>query len=200
MSEPQHHQPPKVVNITSLKQAMWIKSKLQAPKPSSTFTVNWTQIVTCRGTGKILSERSKEHQLSPIEIDKQFPNSQISYRRETSSRALSSELAPEDRRLIEAFSAPATADCIMAHLLRVSVHLPIKGTNKESSEDGDMQSTFLLSDFTTRLIYHKVTELQLFLALEDLITTEEFFPSYSKLHKKIFGKAETKEDKLRHDN
>ena len=101
------------------------------------------------------------------------------------STQLISENQTEDDRVVDSFSKPAWKETIMAHLVRATALIPIKGTNKDSDPDGDMQSAYILKDYTTRLIDREVTELQLFLALEDLIEKEEFFPSYAKLNKAI---------------
>lgn len=192
------HTAQKVVNITSLKQAIWIKSRMQGISRSKTSSerreIFWTQVIAkvegCK-MGEILAEYQQGSHLSPLEVSKLYPQGHVWMRRETTSRALTSESA-EDTRLIAAFSAPAGKETILAHLVRASAILPIKGTNKDSKDEGDTQTAYLLSDFTSRLIHNKVTELQLYLGLEDIIEKEEFFPSYAKLHKAIFGKAEAK--------
>ena len=199
------HQAPKVVNITTLKQATWIKSKLQQIKlsktsnsrSSMTSSSSWTQVIRERsadGTGKILAEyREKSRHLSPTEVWKQHGgDAQVSMRKETTSTALTSESSSEDASFVRSFSSPASKETILAHLVRASALIPIKGTNKYSSEDGDVQTSYLLTDFSLRLMHNKATELDIFLALEALIETEEFFPSYAKLHRAVFGKAEAK--------
>lgn len=183
------------VTISSLKQAISIRSQLQGARldSSSLPKPSWTQLVICTSTEKILSELPKERALSPLEVTKQFGlNSRIAYRKEASSRALTSKPSSP-------YLEPASTDCILSHLMRVTALLPIKGTTKDSSEEGDVQTTFILMDYTRRLHHYRVTELDLFFALEELMTSEEFFPSYAKLHKKIFGKPEPKEEKKLYD-
>ncbi|TXH43377.1 MAG: hypothetical protein E6Q97_34185, partial [Desulfurellales bacterium] len=117
----------------------------------------------------------------------------VAYRQERESRALT-EADPQDKRLIEAFSQPASKECILAHLMRATAHMPIKGTNKDSDDEGDMHTAFLLHDYTTRLVHHGVLEVDLFIGLEHFIEQgdNDFFPSYAKLHE-VF-KADEKVD------
>lgn len=72
----------------------------------------------------------------------------------------------------------------MAHLKRLSMHRHLKGD--------DDQKAFLLADYTRRLCAHHATELQVFDAVEHFIENDgnDFFPTYAKLHKEVFGKIE----------
>lgn len=92
-----------------------------------------------------------------------------------------------DERFRIAFSSPASKETILSHLVRVSAIKPIKGTNKGSSDDGDTQTAFLLDDYTTRLHDVRVTEVDLFMALDHFVENDdnEFFPSYAKLKKAL---------------
>ena len=102
------------------------------------------------------------------------------------------EASDKEKKLIEAFSEPATKDTILAHLMKTSVHLRVEGAGKNDSEGGNRQSAIILYDYTCRLFEHKVLEADLFLALDFFIEhgDSDFFPKYNKLHKQIFGKAE----------
>jgi hypothetical protein len=93
----------------------------------------------------------------------------------------------EDEKFRKAFSSPASKETILAHLIRVTAFKPIKGTNKDSSESGDTQTAFLLNDYASRLLDEKITEVDLFIALEYFIEndTDDFFPSYAKLKKRL---------------
>ena len=91
------------------------------------------------------------------------------------------EISEHDREIIRFYSAPAHHETIAAHLIRLSTHRHVKGD--------EMQKGFLISDYTKRLFMDKVTELDLFEACEHFIEsdTSEFFPSYSKLKKRIWS-------------
>ena len=93
----------------------------------------------------------------------------------------------QDELTAAAFSKPASGDCIMAHLMRMSAILRINGAGKG---DHGVQSAFLLSDYTGRLMEAEVREVDLFLACEHFIETNDdgFFPTISKLLKYV-GKA-----------
>lgn len=71
--------------------------------------------------------------------------------------------------------------------MRLTAMKPIKGTNKDSSDDGDAQTAFLLNDYSDRLLEEKITEVDLFLALEHFVEDDDndFFPSYAKIKKRI---------------
>lgn len=111
----------------------------------------------------------------------------IAYRKETisTSTEIASSLSPEDQRIVVAFKSPAGAETILAHLMRATALIPIKGTNKDSSDTGDVQTAYILNDFKNRLMEMQCTELKLFLALDALVEVEEFFPSFAKLKKAL---------------
>jgi hypothetical protein len=119
-----------------------------------------------------------------MEIARRFPAGAQAHAARVPSGSRWGDSQNKDRALLEAFSAPASVDCIMAHLIRMSAILHIKGAGKD--DDGS-QSLFLLSDFTTRLHAEKVLEVDLFLACEYFIETEEtgFFPTYAKILKQL---------------
>lgn len=94
------------------------------------------------------------------------------------------ETTDPDERVAKAFSPPASVDCILAHLIRLSAILHVKGAGRD---DDGTQAIFLLSDFAGRLHDEKVLEVDLFLACEFFIETEVdgFFPTYAKLLKQV---------------
>lgn len=180
----------KAVNVTSLKQATWIKSKLLVTKPSKASTGEWRQIVMHPGTKEILSDLPAAKKLSPMEIINRWPGVSpiTSMKMITESMELATQGEQNaDEKFRITFGSPASKETILAHLLRVSAIKPIKGTNKTSSAEGDTQTAFLLDDYTTRLLNAKVTEVDLFIALDHFIENDdnEFFPSYAKLKKRL---------------
>lgn len=106
--------------------------------------------------------------------------------RETSSRAISTT-GSDDARLIAAFSAPAGKETILAHLVRLAAIKPVEGTDKKSDPLGDPNASFKIYDYLSRLLELKVTEVDLFIALDYFIEedTSDFFPSYAKLKKRL---------------
>lgn len=181
----------KVVNVTTLKQAIWINSKLQAEKPANSSTAEWRQIVMLLGTETIISDLPRSSQLSPLEIIQKWPGqrTQTLMKREinkTSMMTMAGE-TNEDARFRIAFGSPASKDTIIAHLMRLAALKPIKGTNKISADDGDVQTSFIVLDYTARLLEDKVREVDLFIALEHFIEDDDsdFFPSYAKIKKRI---------------
>lgn len=187
---PQQASSGKVINITSLKQATWIRSKLQGTKLSKCSSVEWRQSVMHRGTKEILSDLPDSQKLSPLEIMQRWPGGDtlVTMARNNGSAALTTQGEQDaDTRFRIAFSSPASKETIKAHLERVAVIKPIKGTNKGSSADGDAQTAFLLFDYVERLLEARVTEVDLFIALEWFIENDDndFFPSYAKLKKRL---------------
>lgn len=91
----------------------------------------------------------------------------------------------EDGRFRKAFASPASKETILAHLMKATISLPIKGTNKDSPEEGAMQTMLIINDTVEHLLDAKVTEVDLFIALYQLADTEEFFPSISKIKKRL---------------
>lgn len=95
----------------------------------------------------------------------------------------------QDQLTAEAFSSPASADCILAHLMRLAGHLHVKGTQNSKENEPDPHALFLITDYTTRLKSENALEVDLFLACEHFIETEVdgFFPTFAKLRRRIFG-------------
>ncbi|MCK4815346.1 hypothetical protein KA005_06215 [bacterium] len=118
-------------------------------------------------------------------------NLYVAYGRKVYSRDLAVGMSDEDKALIEAFSKQASKETVLAHLMKATIHLRIKGTGKNAGASGEAEAAFLLGDYTMRLFENKVTELNLYLGLDHFIENgdNDFFPSYAKLHKQIFGKA-----------
>jgi hypothetical protein len=181
----------KVVNVITKKQAQWIKSLKRERPLSQTSKPKWTQIVTRPGTvttspqpSEVWATYPKGSYLSPTEIAKKHPeHGIILYGRHAGDAQHVSTAKTQNQLTAEAFAKPASSDCIMAHLIRATAILHLKGA---AAEDG-VQSAFLLSDYTTRLMEIKTTEVDLFLALEHFIETNEdgFFPTIAKLLKYV---------------
>lgn len=70
------------------------------------------------------------------------------------------------------------------------MHLPLKGVNKESPDQGSAATAHILKDYTQRLMAKKVTEVDLVIALEWFVENgrSDFFPTYAKLNAKLFGR------------
>ena len=88
------------------------------------------------------------------------------------------------------YEQPASDACIMAHLARTAIRLPLKGVNRDSPELGNRQAIEILKDYTQRLMAKKVTEVDLVIALEWFVENgkSDFFPTYAKLNAKLFGR------------
>lgn len=76
--------------------------------------------------------------------------------------------------------------------MRLSAVLHVKGAGKD---DDGTQALFLLADFAGRLLDEEVLEVDLFLACEHFIETEEsgFFPTYARLRKAIVKEERNKQ-------
>lgn len=84
------------------------------------------------------------------------------------------------------FRNAAHHDTVMALLARLAILKPFGGT--------EIERAYKMKDYAQRLVYYKVREIDLFDAVEDIVDRDmnDFFPSYAKLHAKIFGVSETK--------
>lgn len=182
----------KVINITSKKQAIWIRSLMRGKPQGEKFKPTLTQIVTRPGTATttisdkdILASYPRGDYKSPMELDRLHPErGPVMMRRETEPRSFSTAVKTQDEMTAEAFSKPASPDCILAHLMRMTPFLHIKGAAKD---DDGFQTTIFLSDLTTRLKDEKVLEVDIFLACEHFIETEVegFFPTIAKFLKQV---------------
>lgn len=196
----------KIVNIKTRKQAIWIKSigRQTARSPSSKLVEK--QIVACHGTmnnpplpEEILAIYPKDQSLNMIELNRKHGTMNpetgrmmdpvVFWRREKED-GHTTQVSSQDEKTAEAFRKPASADCIMAHLLRMSTFLTLKGTSKDAPE-GDPQTLFILSDYTDRLLDRKTRETDLFLACDHFIETEAdgFFPTVARLLKQVEKEA-----------
>lgn len=87
---------------------------------------------------------------------------------------------------ISFFRNAAHHDTIMALLARLAILKPFGGT--------EIERAYKMKDYAQRLAHYQVKEIDLFDAVEDIVDNDmnDFFPSYAKLHKKIFGTTEAK--------
>ena len=181
----------KVVHVLTKKQAQWIKSKMrQTERPQLSKRV-WMQIITNPGTKSttigpedILAMFPEGSYKNQMEIAKLYPgHGPIMYGKRDDGTATLPTTKTQDQLTVEAFSKPASGDCILAHLTRMSAILHLKG----STEEDGLKSAFLLTDYTSRLLDMKVLEVDLFLACEHFIETNEdgFFPTIAKLLKYV---------------
>lgn len=197
----------KTVHVTSKKQATWLKSIMRGKARASSSKLVELQIVTRPGTSRnppqpedILATYSKEDALSPMEATKRHgaPHPEtgilqspvVFWSRKSEDDPTVSTAITQDERTAEAFKKPASEDCILAHLMRLATFLTVKGTAKDAPE-GDPQALFILSDYTVRLQAEKTREVDLFLACEYFIETEEdgFFPTIARLLKQVKKEA-----------
>lgn len=74
----------------------------------------------------------------------------------------------------------------MALLARLAMLKPFSGT--------ELERAYKIKDYAKRLIHYQVREIDLFDAVEDIVDNDmnDFFPSYAKLHRRIFGTSEAK--------
>ncbi len=135
--------------------------------------------------GDKLDEFPQGSHISPIEMHKRWPNlSPRSFmRRETTGSELVS--AAEDPQLAFYRNA-AHKDTIMALLARLAMLKPFAGT--------EIERAYKIKDYTLRLAHYQVKEIDLFEAVEEIVDNDmnDFFPSYAKLHRRIFGTSEAK--------
>lgn len=123
-----------------------------------------------------------------MEISARFPTGSVVFYARVKGDEYVSSTRSQDQLTADAFSKPASADCILAHLVRMSGHLHLKGASKD---DDGTQAVFLLTDYTARLVDAKVLEVDLFLACEHFIETETdgFFPTIAKILKYLDKKG-----------
>ena len=182
----------RVVNVTTRKQATWIKCNMRQTSPLRLSKPEWKQNVTRLGTANppkpedIIASYPQSEAKSPLEIWKLHGNNAVVWwqRLEAGTETAASPAKTQDELAAQAFRVPASSECILAHLLRMSGHLHVKGAGGTS--DGT-QSAFLITDYTDRLLEAKVLEVDLFLACEHLIeaTEDGFFPTFAKLKRQI---------------
>lgn len=91
----------------------------------------------------------------------------------------------EDQK-ISFFRNAAHKETIMALLARLAMLKPFAGT--------EIERAYKLKDYTQRLSHYQVREIDLFDAVEEIVDNDmnDFFPSYAKLHRRIFGTSEAK--------
>lgn len=191
---------PPGIKINSLKQAIWIRSLLQPSGPASLSPPEWRQIVTSRGAfdqtqlpeseATILEENLPGSHKSLIELKSKYPGQRIeTAMRKASTGAQMTKSSPSltEQSLADYHRRPAHTDTLLAHLMRLSAHKPIKGTDKSSPEEGSTQTTHLLADFATRLSDLHVTELAIYFVVDHFIANDDdpFFPSFAKLKKAV---------------
>lgn len=104
-------------------------------------------------------------------------------RRETTGSSLTS--STEDAG-ISFYRNAAHESTVMALLARLAMLKPFSGT--------ELERAYKIKDYAKRLIHYQVRELDLFDAVEDIVDNDmnDFFPSYAKLHRRIFGTSEAK--------
>lgn len=143
---------------------------------------------------KALASYSKESALCPLDLRNRHGNKAVVFwsKDTEGSDLVRAEEKPQDQITAEAFLKPATKDCILANLMRLSAVLHVKGAGKD---DDGTQALFLLADFAGRLLDEEVLEVDLFLACEHFIETEEsgFFPTYARLRKAIVKEERNKQ-------
>lgn len=191
---------PAGIKIHSLKQAIWIRSLLQQKEPASLSQPEWMQIVTHRGTWdqpqlpesewKILEENQPGSHKAPIQISSAYSGIRATIdMRKVSTGAQIATINPSltEQSLADYHRRPAHTDTLLAHLMRLSAHKPIKGTDKSTPEEGSTHTTHLLADFATRLSDLQVTELAIYFVVDHFIANDDdpFFPSFAKLKKAV---------------
>lgn len=186
---------PRVVSVTTKKQALWLKQLMQRKQPQNISTGKWQQIVMPRGTATTKINRADALEInpqgsykSPIELSKKYPEGYVVIMGRDSAEAVcnTSTTKSQDDLTAEAFSRPASKECIIAHLIRMAQHKPIPSAARRDSDQGDdTQTMYMISDYTERLLAEKTREVDLFLACEHFIEDDssDFFPSYAKLLK-----------------
>ncbi len=137
--------------------------------------------------GELLKIYQRHEVPSPIEIMQMFPHSETWYRQHMEKPQTQAQ-TPQEREMMQFYGKPAHGETILAHLTRLTMHKHLKGD--------DTQKAFLLSDYSKRLHEKSATELQIFDAVEHFIENDsgEFFPTYAKLSRHIFGKVSKEDD------
>lgn len=188
----------KIVNITTPKQAAWVKSLLSRKARAPSCKPVWMQIVASHGTlnnppkpEDVLAMYPEKEALSLLQLAQKHGTMNPETgrmmdpvvfwgRRDSEEVQHVSTVKSDDDRKAEAFSKPASGDCILAHLTRMAAILQLKGTKDDAT-----QAMFILSDYTDRLVEAKALEVDVYLACEHFIETnvDGFFPTPAALLK-----------------
>lgn len=166
----------------------WQQSRWQA-KHSARSGKNWTQIVrekNRKGEGAILEENFSGSHKCPIDLIKLYPNGFDVFLSPEATGTAVQTLSPEDSRMAF-YENPAHEETIMALLARLAMLKPPRGMK-------ELERAYVLKDYTSRLLFHKAKEIDLFEAIENIVETDpsDFFPNYQKLHRRIFDAPEDK--------
>ena len=173
----------KTINITTKKQAEFVKSKLKSLEQKKYCdTPIWVQRLTNKINGKLIEENRLMYKKSYSAVLKMEKRMGISIE-ESNIRIENPEkskvISDSDKKFVEAFSSAALPDTVFEQLLSAS--------NKFKNQDVKLEK---IHNYATKLIELKVTEVDLFLALDHVIENSEknAFPTYHKLKLRIFGK------------
>lgn len=173
------------INISTNKQAQWIKSLLAkcVAKREMKFGIRNKKTKATiengfkfRPTWAYKDELQRKHE-QPLEFYPYFIDVETD----------NSKLTDSEKRVVEAFSKPADIETIFSHLMILMQKKPmLRGTEAEM--------IFTIHDYSLRLEQKKITELDLFFAIEKIMLGEKTFPTYAKFYKYAFGVALPKEE------
>lgn len=179
------------INILTKSQAIGIRRSMQSKSYGQALPPmtkpSWTQVVRVPqsdGKGMILEENFEGSRKSPIELMKLYPEGyQVWLRKEKTGTAVT--VSTEDPA-IAFYRNAAHKETIMALLARLAMLKPFAGS--------EVERAYKLRDYALRLVHYKVKEIDLFDAVEEIVDNDmnDFFPSYAKLHRRIFGTSEAK--------
>lgn len=171
---------------------------LRPASPAGTSRPEWKQIVRHLGTWdqpqlpesewKILEENLPGSHRTTLDLGRDYPGQRVrtSMEKLTTGAQIANAPSLTEASIIEFHRNPAHADTILAHLMRLGAHKPVKGVDKSSPAEGSIQTARLLEDYATRLVDLGVTELAIFFVVEHFIDVDEdFFPTFAKLKKAI---------------